>query len=182
MFSLCSKLRVCPLFEISPIDQPLFRGWGPPVRGGIVIWLDRALWALGSEQHVIGLVARWAPLHAVLEGISLSAIETEINLFREAFSQGGCAPECSRVTAWIKVSGSAPDMRQHSGRVVHQQGRQDQIIQTDLPDDSTPQVLQLVGHQANASSPSRFTQHPGRFFFAFCNFAHGKSPLALSRA
>ena len=35
VFSLCAKLRVCPLFEISTIDQPLFRGWGPLVRGGI---------------------------------------------------------------------------------------------------------------------------------------------------
>ena len=53
MFSLFAKLQVCPLFEISTIDLPLFRGWGPPVRGGIVIWLTRALRA---RQHVIGLV------------------------------------------------------------------------------------------------------------------------------
>ena len=31
VFSLCAKLQVCPLFKISTIDQPLFRGWGPPV-------------------------------------------------------------------------------------------------------------------------------------------------------
>ena len=55
VFWLCAKLRVCPLFEISTIDQPLFRGWGLPVRGGIVIWLAWALWALGARQHVIGL-------------------------------------------------------------------------------------------------------------------------------
>ena len=54
VFIVC-KLRVCPLFEISTIDQPLFRGWGPPVRGGIVIWLARALRALGTRQHVIRL-------------------------------------------------------------------------------------------------------------------------------
>ena len=46
---------MCPLFEISTIDQPFFRGWGPPVRGGIVIWLARALRALGARQRVIGL-------------------------------------------------------------------------------------------------------------------------------
>ena len=28
---------------IIAIAQPLFRGWGPPLRGGIVIWLARAL-------------------------------------------------------------------------------------------------------------------------------------------
>ena len=48
MFSLCAKLRMCPLFEISTIDQALFRGWGPPVRGGIVIWIARALRVLGA--------------------------------------------------------------------------------------------------------------------------------------
>ena len=52
VFSLRAKLRVCQLFEISTIDQPLFRGWGPPIRGRIVIWLARAL---GTGQHVIGL-------------------------------------------------------------------------------------------------------------------------------
>ena len=40
---------------IIAIAQPLFRGWGPPLRGGIVIWLARALRALGARQHVIGL-------------------------------------------------------------------------------------------------------------------------------
>ena len=40
---------------IIAIAQPLFRGWGPPLRGGIVIWLARALRALGPRQHVIGL-------------------------------------------------------------------------------------------------------------------------------
>ena len=59
VFSLCAKLRVFPLFEISTINQPLFRGWGPPVRGGIVIWLARALRALGARQHVIGLAFGW---------------------------------------------------------------------------------------------------------------------------
>ena len=44
---------MCPLFEISTIDQPLFRGWGPPVRGGIIVWLARALEA---SQYVIGLM------------------------------------------------------------------------------------------------------------------------------
>ena len=43
VFSLCAKWLVCPLFDISTIDQPLFRGWGPPLRGGIVIWVTRAL-------------------------------------------------------------------------------------------------------------------------------------------
>ena len=41
VFSLCAKLRLCPLCDISTINQPLFRGWGPPLRGGIVIWLAR---------------------------------------------------------------------------------------------------------------------------------------------
>ena len=36
VFSLCAKLQVCPLFEISTVDQPLFRGWSLPVRGGIL--------------------------------------------------------------------------------------------------------------------------------------------------
>ena len=61
VFSLCAKLWVCPLFEISSIDQPLFRGWGPPVRGGIVIWLARALRALGTRQHGIRLGALGEP-------------------------------------------------------------------------------------------------------------------------
>ena len=39
---------------IIAIAQPLFRGWGPPLRGGIVIWLARALRALGARQHIIG--------------------------------------------------------------------------------------------------------------------------------
>ena len=55
VFLLCAKLWVCPLFDISTIHQPLFRGWGPPLRGGIVIWLARALRVLGARQHVIGL-------------------------------------------------------------------------------------------------------------------------------
>ena len=41
------------------------------------------------------------------------------------------------------------------------------IHQTDPPNDSS-QVLQPEGHQAHASSPSRFAQHPGR-----CSFACG---------
>ena len=40
---------------IIAIAQPLLRGWGPPLRGGIVIWLARALRALEARQHVIGL-------------------------------------------------------------------------------------------------------------------------------
>ena len=32
VFSLCAKWLVCSLFDISTIDQPLFRGWGPPLR------------------------------------------------------------------------------------------------------------------------------------------------------
>ena len=55
VFSLCAKVRVCPLCDSSTICQPLFRGWGPSLRGGIVIWLARALWALEARQHFIGL-------------------------------------------------------------------------------------------------------------------------------
>ena len=51
--------------------------------------------------------------------------------------------------------------------VIHHQVRWDQIVQTDPPNDSS-QVLQPEGHQAHASSPSRFAQHPGR-----CSFACG---------
>ena len=60
-----------------------------------------------------------------------------------------------------------PDVRQRHGRVIHHQVRWDQIVQTDPPNDSS-QVLQPEEHQAHASSPSRFAQHPGR-----CSFACG---------
>ena len=57
---------MCPLFDISTINQPLFRGWGLPVRGWIVIWLARA----GARQHVIGLenlLRKWSEIsHADL--------------------------------------------------------------------------------------------------------------------
>ena len=75
---------------------------------------------------------------------------------------GGSAPGCSWVLASTQVSGTVPDVRQRHGCVVHHQGRGDQIVQSDLPNDSSPQVLQSEGHQAHVSSPSRFTQHPGR--------------------
>ena len=75
---------------------------------------------------------------------------------------GGSAPGCSWVLASTQVSGTVPDVRQRHGCVVHHQGRQDQIVQTDLPNDSAPQVLQPEGQQGHASSPSRFMQHPGR--------------------
>ena len=75
---------------------------------------------------------------------------------------GDSAPGCSWVLASTQVSGTVPDVRQRHGCVVHHQGRQDQIVQTDLPNDSSPRVLQPEGHQAHASSPSRFTQHLGR--------------------
>ena len=89
----------------------------------------------------------------------------------QSVKDGGSAPECSRVPASTQVSGSVPDVRQCSGCVVHHQGRRYQTIQTDLPDDSSPQLLQPEGHQARASSPSRFTQHPGK-----CSLACGPDP------
>ena len=85
VLSLCAKLRVCPLFEISTIDQPLFRGWGPPVRGGIVIWLARALRALGARQHVIGLSLahpRWQTSEAVSNQGSIRAVAVWVGLLK----------------------------------------------------------------------------------------------------
>ena len=51
------------------------------------------------------------------------------------------ASDSYRFPAPTQVSGSAPDVRQRRGRVVHHEGRQDQIIQTDPPDHSAPQIL-----------------------------------------
>ena len=67
---------------IIAIAQPLFRGWGPPLRGGIGIWLARVLRALGARQHIIGLnismmtssngnifrVSRWIPRTKASDG------------------------------------------------------------------------------------------------------------------
>ena len=52
---LYAKPEIRLLQWIIAIAQPIFRGWGPPLRGGIVICLARALRALGARQHVIGL-------------------------------------------------------------------------------------------------------------------------------
>ena len=62
---LYAKPERCLLQWIIAIAQPLFRGWGPPLGGGIVIWLARALRALGARQHVIGLtpVQGWGQFH-----------------------------------------------------------------------------------------------------------------------
>ena len=75
---------------------------------------------------------------------------------------GGSVSECNSVPASTQVSGSAPDVRQRRGCFVHQQGRRDQIVQTDSPDDSALEILRPEGHQASACSSSRITQHPGR--------------------
>ena len=75
---------------------------------------------------------------------------------------GGSVSECNSVLASTQVSGSAPDVRQCRGCFVHQQGRRDQIVQTDPPDDSALEILRPEGHQAGACSSSRITQHPGR--------------------
>ena len=81
---------------------------------------------------------------------------------------GGSVSECNSVPASTQVSGSAPDVRQRRGCFVHQQGRRDQIVQTDSPDDSALEILRPEGHQASACSSSRITQHPGR-----CSVASG---------
>ena len=75
---------------------------------------------------------------------------------------GGSVSECNSVPASTHVSGSAPDVRQRRGCFVHQQGRRDQIVQTDSPDDSALEILRPEGHQASACSSSRITQHPGK--------------------
>ena len=80
---------------------------------------------------------------------------------------GGSVSECNSVPASTQVSGSAPDVRQRRGCFVHQ-GRRDQIVQTDSPDDSALEILRPEGHQASACSSSRITQHPGR-----CSVASG---------
>ena len=80
----------------------------------------------------------------------------------ESVRDGGSVSECNSVLASTQVSGSAPDVRQRRGCFVHQQGRRDQIVQTDPPDDSALEILRPEGHQAGACSSSRITQHPGR--------------------
>ena len=75
---------------------------------------------------------------------------------------GGSVSECNSVPASTQVSGSAPDVRQRRGCFIHQQGRRDQIVQTDPPDDSALEILRPEGYQASACSSSRITQHPGR--------------------
>ena len=149
-------------------------------------WSDR----ISVTPTIRHQVAWWAS-PAVLQGVSLSALETEITLFTDASShgwgtqlgsrtlQGTWSPqqasqhinllrdgssvsECNSVPASTQVSGSAPDVRQRRGCFVHQQGRRDQIVQTDPPDDSALEILRPEGHQTSACSSSRITQHPGR--------------------
>ena len=60
---------------------------------------------------------------------------------------GGSVSECNSVPAPTQVSGSAPDVRQRRGCFVHQQGRRDQIVQADPPDDSVLEILRPEGHQ-----------------------------------
>ena len=105
------------------------------------------------------------------QGVSLSALETAGKPAHQSVNDGGSAPECSWVPASTQISGSVSDVWQRCGGVVHHQRRGNQIVQTDLPDDSFPQVLRPEGHQACANSPSRFTQHPGR-----CSLACGPDP------
>ena len=51
VFSLCESYGCdSAVYDISTIDQPHFHGWGSPVRGGIVIWLARALRCFGPAE------------------------------------------------------------------------------------------------------------------------------------
>ena len=80
----------------------------------------------------------------------------------QSVRDGGSVSECNSVPASTQVSGSAPDVRQRRGCFLHQQERQDQIVQTDPPDDWALEILRPEGHQASACSSSRISQHPGR--------------------
>ena len=67
VFSLCTKLRLCPLCDISTIDQLLFRGWGPPLRGGIVIWLARPFGPSNLDSMLSGQPQHKQSTHAWVE-------------------------------------------------------------------------------------------------------------------
>ena len=80
----------------------------------------------------------------------------------QSVRDGGSASGSYRFPAPTQVSGSAPDVRQRRGDVVHREGRRDQIVQTDPYDDSALQILWPEGNHVVTSAPSRVSQCPSR--------------------
>ena len=71
---------------------------GPPLRGGIVIWLARALRALGARQHVIGLGAavlrHWCVVGWLISDLSYWNIAKKDDANRSRATAFQCAHIC----------------------------------------------------------------------------------------
>ena len=149
-------------------------------------WSDR----ISVTPTILHQVAWWAS-PAVLQGVSLSALETEITLFTDASSHGWGAQLGSRTlqgtwspqqasqhinllemeAVFLSVTRFLPQLKSRVVRLmcdnavvvsyINKEGGT-KIVQTDSPDDSALEILRPEGHQASACSSSRITQHPGR--------------------
>ena len=75
------------------------------------------------------------------EGAARDVVSTAGKPAYKSVRDGGSVSECNSVPASTQFSRSAPDVRQRRGCFAHQQGRRDQIVQTDPPDDSALEIL-----------------------------------------